>query len=188
MHWKVMPSICFFGAVCVGIGAEKFMEFAMGSDHAVVSSDKTTREGGAGWKINTLLTQYAEYSQSDVDKYNKAVAKLDSNDALVTGGFWLYATWPHFKIWPELQVMGPVGCGAGKVWDPLFEFKPTRSYYDKLEGDNDPARRATRTRTSFFPQLAPRPLPLAPRATLCAAPLSPPLACVRRRCLLSSPS
>ena len=112
---KILPSLCFFGAICIGIAGEAFFEAATGTDFALVS---TAADGCDPYTLNTRMTSYAEYTSSQVAEYTNAAS---SNAYVLTGGVWLYATFPYLKIYPQITSQGGMICSTN--FPPLFEFK-----------------------------------------------------------------
>jgi hypothetical protein len=114
-HIKVMPSLCFFGILCIGIAGEAWVEAAAGTDFAVVS---TAADGCTPYALNTRMTSYAEYTSTQVAKYTNAAS---GNAFVLAGGAWMYATFPYVKVYPQLTSQGGMICSTN--FPPLFEFK-----------------------------------------------------------------
>ena len=83
--------------------------------------------------MNTRLTNYAEYSNSQVAKYNSAAR---NKKMVLAAGAWVYATFPYVKVYPQLTIEGGFVCSTN--FANLYEFKKSGSLVDNMQGPEHP--------------------------------------------------
>jgi len=67
--------------------------------------------------MQTYLTNYCEYTTSDLATYHNAVA--NSGHSMVAGvGFWYYITLPYIRVYPEVNV-GSCGVALDSWFDSI---------------------------------------------------------------------
>ena len=135
----------------------------VGSDHAVTTTHHATTDGAgtalsadgcSEYTFDTRFTRFAEYSEADQEKYTNAVATANGAPVFV-GGFYVYATYPYIKVYPQISVeVGPLDCAV--TFANIYEFKATESLagQDKLSSPYEHPYGKYLVRRSFLVLLA----------------------------------
>ena len=101
---KFSIALCL-GPFCGGVQALGFWEVAKGYDMALVTSTAADRTPWyrTPWSLESKLTKYAEYTQSDLNDITDIMQGDHGGKALMLGGSYMYMTVPYLRVEPMVS-------------------------------------------------------------------------------------